>query len=166
MEAIIWFLGSALFVDLIGYLLHRWAHRPSSPLHRAHMTHHVENYPARSFFSKSYRTSGSDSLVLWFAPFGILYVALVLLLGLPHPVAILLGGAATAVTSSIIHDLSHIKNSVVWRLPILKTMGRWHRIHHSKMNRNFGIILTFWDRIFRTSHPGSASRAKRRYQNR
>jgi sterol desaturase/sphingolipid hydroxylase (fatty acid hydroxylase superfamily) len=158
MEPVILFLASALTVDLIGYLLHRWAHRPSSPLHRPHMTHHVQNYPPRAFFSNRYRTSGSDSLAVWFAPFGALYVALVLLLGAPHPVAILMGGALVAVLSSLVHDLSHVTDSIVWRLPILRTMGRWHRIHHSKMGRNFGILLTVWDRIFRTNHPGSGVR--------
>ena len=158
METVIWFLGSALLVDVVGYWLHRWAHRPSSPLYRPHMTHHVLRYPPRRYFSSRYRTSGSDSLALWFAPFGIVYIVLAVVLGVPHLGAVLLGGATTAILSSVVHDLSHVEGSIVWRLPFLRTMARLHRIHHSKMGRNFGVLISLWDWIFRTSYRGSAGR--------
>jgi sterol desaturase/sphingolipid hydroxylase (fatty acid hydroxylase superfamily) len=158
MGAIIWFVISMLTADLIGYWLHRWAHRPRSPLHRPHMTHHVRNYPPRSFLSRKYQASGSDSLALWFVPFGIVYVVLVIVLGLPHPVAIIAGGALTAVLSSVVHDLSHVEESLVWRVGPLRWLGRWHRIHHSKMGRNFGILLTLWDRLFGTIYRGTGAR--------
>ena len=97
LSAVLYFLASAIFVDFVGYWLHRWSHRPWSPLHRPHMTHHVINYPPRSFFSSKYRSAGSDSLAIWFAPFGVIYAATILLLGVPHAIPILLGGALVAV---------------------------------------------------------------------
>lgn len=123
------------------------------------MTHHVRNYPPRAFFTERYRTSGSDSLALWFIPFGVMYVLVVLLAGLPHTGAILMGGATTAVLSAVIHDMTHVSGSLVWRVRTLRRWGRWHRIHHSKMGRNFGIVLSLWDWIFRTSYRGSGARS-------
>lgn len=157
--AVLSFLASAAIVDLAGYWLHRWAHRPSSPLYRAHMTHHVVNYPPRSFFSTRYRSSRSDSLALWFAPFGLLYAAAVLLLRVPHPIPILLGGTTVAVLSSVLHDLTHIQGSVVWRNRLFAGVATRHHLHHFKMGRNFGILSPCWDVLFRTRRePGRRSR--------
>jgi len=30
------------------------------------------------------------------------------------------------------------------------TTGRWHLVHHRTPNKNFGLFLPFWDKIFRT----------------
>lgn len=165
-ESIVFFLVSATFVDLVGYWLHRWAHSPSSPLHRPHMTHHVRNYPPGRFFSQRYERSGSDSLALWFAPFGVVYVALILLLGLPHPIAMIAGGATVAVLSSVLHDLSHVGGSVAWRWRIFRAGALHHRTHHSKMRRNYGIILSCWDRLFGTRWRGRAGRPLPRFPSR
>lgn len=157
MAAIAWFLLSAAFVDLVGYWLHRWAHRPSSPLYRPHMTHHVVKYPPKRFTTTVYESSGVDSLAIWFAPFGIAYGVLILLAGLPA-VPILLGGAVTALLNSLLHDLSHVEGSVAWRF--LPGLCERHRTHHRKMGRNFGILSSAWDRLFRTWLPASASRPR------
>lgn len=156
--AVLCFLASAAVVDLAGYWLHRWAHRPSSPLHRAHMTHHVVNYPPKAFFSTKYRSARSDSLAIWFAPFGLAYATAVILLGIPHPVPILLGGAAVAVLSSVLHDLTHISGSMVWRTYGFRGIAVRHHSHHFKMGRNFGILFPWWDVLFRTRRaPGRRS---------
>lgn len=155
--AVVWFLVSAVLVDLIGYWLHRWIHRRSSgPMHRAHMVHHG-NYPPFDLTGESYRSARGNSLTVWFLPFGIVYAALWLVLGLPHPVAVLLGGLASATVSSVFHDQTHLSGSAVWRLGFLRRMAFWHHVHHRKMGRNFGIVTTAWDRIFRTYSRGSAS---------
>lgn len=165
--AIFWFMGSAVLVDLIGYWLHRWAHRPTSPLYRAHMTHHLVNYPPRKAVGEGkYVSAGSDSLAIWFAPFGIVYAAVVLLLNLPHPAAILLGGAAVALVSSLLHDAVHISGSYVWRWRPLLGVAVRHHTHHFKMGRNFGICTDIWDRLFRTRRGGSSSRQGSRARNR
>lgn len=163
---ILWFLASAAFVDLVGYWLHRWAHRKGSPLHRAHMTHHVVNYPPRSFFSKRYRSSRADSLALWFAPFGAAYAAAVLLLGAPHPWAMIAGGLTVAVLSSVLHDLTHIQGSIAWRWRILGGIAARHHAHHFKMGRNFGILVPCWDVLFGTRRGGPASRQRSRSHDR
>lgn len=157
--AVVWFLVSAVFVDHAGYWLHRWAHRKSSgPMYRAHMTHHVVNYPPAAFFSQRYRSSRADSLAVWFAPFGLAYGGLWWLLGLPHLWAVLAGGGTVALLSSAVHDMTHISQSLVWRWRATMGMAVRHHSHHFKMGRNFGVLTDLWDRIFRTRRGPGASR--------
>lgn len=161
LAAFLWFIASAVFVDFCGYWLHRLSHRPrSGPMYRAHMTHHVVNYPPRSFFSERYRSSHRDSLVIWFAPFGILY-GLIVWLGLPHEWSNLAGGAMVAFLSSWLHDKTHIAGSITWRWRHLRGIAVRHHTHHFKMGRNFGILVPWWDFLFRTRRGGEASRPPR-----
>lgn len=149
MVEILLFFASAVFVDFVGYWLHRLAHVPGSPLHRAHLTHHAVNYPPQSVLSDRYRSSRKDSLIIWFAPVGIAYAGLVALAA-PHPIPVLVGGLVSAALSSALHDLSHISGSIVWRWSLLKGIGVRHHAHHFKMKRNFGILLPVWDNLFGT----------------
>lgn len=148
--AVLFFLGSALLIDFFGYWLHRWIHVPGSWGYRAHMTHHVTNYPARSFFSERYRSSRQDNLIWYFAPFGVVYVSLVLVLGLPHPVAILAGAGVSVFLSAFLHDMTHISGSFMWRWNFLGGISTRHHLHHFKMGRNFGILFPWWDVMFGT----------------
>ena len=150
--AVLWFLGSAMLTDLAGYWLHRWAHVPGSPLFRAHMTHH-RNYPPRAVVGPRYRTSGSDSLVIWFAPFLLAY--LVLLWAVPAVPfwPAMFGAIAVAAASAILHDLSHLRGSVVWRAGWFRGIAVRHHAHHFRMRRNFGVLVPLWDVLFRTRKP-------------
>lgn len=167
--AVLWFLASAAVVDLAGYWLHRWAHRPSSPIYRPHMTHHVINYPPKAFFSRKYKSSRSDSLALWFAPFGVIYAAAVLISGIPHPAAILLGLAVISIGSALAHDLTHIQGSIVWKNRMFAGVAARHHLHHFKMGRNFGVLVPWWDDIFGTRRapgPSRGSSSRSRIQRR
>jgi sterol desaturase/sphingolipid hydroxylase (fatty acid hydroxylase superfamily) len=170
LAAVLWFLASALFVDLAGYWLHRWAHRPRSPLYRPHMTHHVINYPPKAFFSTKYRSSHSDSLTVWFIPFGIVYLAAIFLFDATHPWAMILGGAIVAVFSSYAHDLTHISGSILWRHRWLADIAVRHHLHHFKMGRNFGVLVSWWDGIFGTRRapddPSMGGASQRRIRRR
>lgn len=147
---IAFFIMSAVFIDFVGYWLHRWAHKKHSPLFRPHMTHHLKNYPPKAVISEEYRSSKSDSLAIWFIPFGILYTAFIIGLGIPHQIAIFSGGAIVASISSWLHDETHLANSIVWRKKIFRDAAVRHHAHHFKMRRNYGVITDVWDRIFRT----------------
>ena len=144
-----WFFGSALLTDLIGYWLHRWAHRKGSPLFQAHMTHHLVNYPPKSVVSSSYRPSGSDSLAIWFAPFLLLYLWILWILPGAHFWAAALGSLVVAGLTALVHDFSHISRSFAWQWPFIGVSVR-HHAHHFKMRRNFGILFPSWDVIFKT----------------
>ena len=148
--AILYFLLSAILVDFIGYWLHRWSHKKHSILYKPHMTHHLITYPPKSVLSDKYKSSGIDGLAIWFSPIAIILFVLVLLLGIPHPIAILLGGLLTGISSSVIHDMTHLSGSVVWRVKFLKGIAIRHHAHHFKMRRNYGIITDLWDRVFLT----------------
>ena len=153
LQAVLLFVGSALFVDLVGYWLHRWAHHTSSgPLYRAHMTHHTVQYPPRNVLSERYRSSGWDSLAIWFGPVLLLYCLLLLLADI-EPWATLPGAAFVAILSSVAHDLTHVRGSIAWRWRILKGIAVRHYTHHYKMGRNFGVLLPWWDVIFHTRRP-------------
>lgn len=158
--AILMFLASATIVDFAGYWLHRWAHRPGSPLYRAHMTHHVVNYPPRKVFSDRYRSSGSDSLALWLAPFGLAYLIVLFLVDPPYVWVWVAGGAASAVASAVVHDLTHVSRSVVWMWRWTLGMAVRHHTHHFKMGRNFGILSPVWDVLFGTRRPLSKPRSR------
>lgn len=154
LAVVAWFVGSAVFVDFVGYWLHRWAHVRESHMYRAHMTHHAVNYPPHRFFSSEYRSSGGDGLARYFLPFGVAY-AVLLALACPSPLAAILGGLAVAGASSLLHDLTHIEGSIAWRIRPLKHLAEHHRTHHLKMGRNFGILCDVWDRLFRTHRPAA-----------
>jgi lathosterol oxidase len=32
------------------------------------------------------------------------------------------------------------------------TAGKWHMVHHSNPNKNFGLFFPFWDRLFKTEN--------------
>lgn len=162
LQAVLWFIGSAVFTDLVGYWLHRWAHRPSSgPMHRAHMVHHVTNYPPKDVLSKKYRSSGKDSLAIWFGPFLLLYACLLLGFGV-HPWATLPAALLVSVLSSVAHDLSHVYPSIGWRWRVLIDASVRHHAHHFKMGRNFGILVPWWDRLFGTrARPSRSSQRTR-----
>lgn len=167
LQAVLCFVGSAVLVDLIGYWLHRWAHRPwSGPVYRAHMTHHVVNYPPSDVLSENYKSSGRDSLAIWFGPFLLLYSGLLLGLDI-HPWATLPAATLVAILSSVAHDLSHVRASAAWRWRILLGASVRHHAHHFKMGRNFGILVPWWDNLFGTrAKPSAASLRARRGRGR
>lgn len=123
------------------------------------MTHHLVAYPPRAITSQRYLSSGGDSLVIWFAPFAIVYVLLVLLVGLPA-IPILAGGGIVALLNSALHDMMHVEGSLISR--IMPAATARHRWHHRRMRRNFGILSSAWDRLFGTLLVSNASRSRHR----
>ena len=146
------FLCSAVLTDLAGYWLHRMIHqRWSGPMYRAHMTHHLVLYPPGKMFSERYQSAGWDSLALWFSPFFVLLVGGYFLLGGPHPWVAAAGALASAMASSYAHDMTHIRGSFMWRwFGWTKDISVRHHTHHYKMRKNYGILVPWWDVMFRT----------------
>lgn len=140
------FILSAGFVDFVGYWLHRWSHAKWSPLFKPHMTHHVKNYPPKKFTTDKYISSGADSLIIWFAPFGLLYLLTIVIFNIPSPIFVIAGGLLSAIVSAVLHDLSHLNNSIAYKL-FPKAVNN-HKIHHSHMRKNYGVITDCWDRLF------------------
>ena len=134
--------------DFGHYWIHRIAHTPL--LWRIHRWHHSPSH-------MSWAAGNRDTLL------DASFVNLAYLLPLP-----LLGpiGGKTALLLLLIsifkNDWMHL--NVRWRLPLLEgwlITPRDHHIHHSSdpshLNRNFGILLSVWDRLFGTFfHPDQA----------
>lgn len=157
------FLCSAVLTDLAGYWLHRMIHqRWSGPMYRAHMTHHMVKYPPGDVFSERYRSAGWDSLALWFSPFFLALVGGYWLLGGPHPLVAAVAALASAMASSYAHDMTHIIGSFMWRLTgWTKGVAARHHSHHYKLKMNYGILVPWWDDVFRTRARRSAAASLR-----
>jgi len=166
--------GSALFAELVGYLLHRLLHSDQFPsLSRSHLIHHILHYgPYQSMRAPAYRnaTDGRASLgnvgMEWVLP-----IALILLLGwgamnalgvwwLYQLVAVMTMIFWAVLMFSYLHDRMHLQGFWMERTPFVKTWflhaRRLHDIHHhalnddGQMNRNFGIGFFWFDRLFGT----------------
>jgi sterol desaturase/sphingolipid hydroxylase (fatty acid hydroxylase superfamily) len=167
-------LVSVVVAEVVGYGLHRLLHSGRFPrLSRAHMIHHLEQYgPKQAMRGAKYRdaTEGRPALgnigLEWAAPSAAILVliwgALYMLgAGLPYRVlAISILTGWPLLMFSYVHDRMHLENIWLERVPAVRiwyrNARRLHDIHHrslndeGKMDRNFGIGLFWYDRIFGT----------------
>lgn len=130
-------------VDFLGYWQHRFEHRFFWPVHAVHHS------PTELCAANAY------GHFLQVVP-AILCVGLPLSLFQFHgPEQPLLVGLIVAFQNIFIHAATEINygpfNTVF-------VDNRFHRIHHSTkpehIDRNFGVVFTIWDRVFRTAvHP-------------
>ena len=157
LTAIIVFFITSLF----GYVVHRAIHQPwTGRLNQKHMMHHLNLYPPSDYQSDVYRSAGKDNTFTTFllaatplilAPivlgiFGILPLSLVI------TTLVMMG--IMSFLHDYLHDAFHIKNHILTKIPIIKRIFKhWsylHYLHHVDMQKNFGIFLFHWDRIFQT----------------
>lgn len=166
--------GSVLAAELAGYALHRLMHSDRFPaMSRAHLIHHLLLYgPKQPMRTAEYKdaTTGRASIgnvgMEWIVPSGIILAASWVALWLLNvPPAYRLVSTLTLLAwpifmFSYLHDRMHIQNFWMERTPVLKWWfrgaRRLHDIHHrsldsgGRMNKNFGIGLFLFDRVFRT----------------
>jgi len=167
-----WTFGSCLSAELMGYALHRLLHSGAIGfLSRSHMQHHLVQYgPLEQQRSANYRDAIDQRLALgnigveWLMPAALLLiVALVLfrILGIPLLYQVVYVGCTLGwsfLMFSYLHDVMHVEGFWLEKTPLLK---RWfagarrrHDIHHRAlndqgiMNKNFGIGLFLFDRLF------------------
>lgn len=135
---------SLVFLDLYLYLWHRLAHR-SNLLFRLHSVHH--NDP-RMNVSTAFRFNFGELALSFLAR-----SAYLMLLGLPFSAIVIF-----EITSNcfIYFHHSSIKVALSFDRPfsLIFISPFAHRHHHSPRkkpgNSNFGVIFSFWDRIFGT----------------
>ena len=155
------FLISYFAVTLAGYLIHWSLHQKwTGQFHKSHMTHHLELYPPDDFTSTTYRHAGKDSTPKFFvilaSPFIILPILLTVFGVLPwHLLLIILFmEGLMGFFHDYIHDGFHVNGHWMARVPVFRVIFRkWvvlHYIHHVDMEKNYGIFLFHWDKIFRT----------------
>ncbi|MEO6569960.1 MAG: sterol desaturase family protein [Ilumatobacteraceae bacterium] len=138
-------LGVFVGRDLVYYWIHRAEHRMSA-LWASHMIHHSSE---RFTFTTAVRMPWMEAV---YKPLLGLWVPL---LGF-HPIAFAAMGAFVLMAGQLQHT--------EW-LPGRRRIDRWivtpsvHRVHHGSnaryLDKNFGSMLTVWDRCFGTYEPES-----------
>jgi sterol desaturase/sphingolipid hydroxylase (fatty acid hydroxylase superfamily) len=138
------FLAGFLLLDLMRYLVHRCQHAVPF-LWRFHALHHSDP-------DVDVTTSVRHHPIEYVLASGVYWVA-VIVLDIPAIVA-LTHGLAVFGTASIQHGNIRLPEWLErWLQPGLVTVDL-HRIHHSiefsRLNWNYGAVLSIWDRLFGT----------------
>lgn len=150
-------VATFLYGTLAGWVVHwilhqRWAGR----FHRAHLNHHLKQYPPHNLVSDTYRSAGKDdSTVLFAPPITVSFAAFLgtlWALGLPtwSLGLLLVEGALISFLTDYIHDQFHLRAPWLVRFAWFRNLRSLHWIHHVNMRRNLGIMWLGWDRVFRT----------------
>ncbi len=143
-----------LVLDLASYWWHRaWHGVPL--LWRFHRIHHLD--PALDVLT-TFRTHPVETVLTILFKGSIVYLLGVPLLG------VILYEVVVAVMALWIHGNVRIRPGADRFVALLLITPGLHRIHHgaleSEYSRNFGLVLSLWDRIFgtyRASHPETES---------
>jgi len=137
-------VASCLLLDLVAWLIHRVSHA-IFPLWRLHAVHHAD---ADVDASTAVRHHPFEFIIN-----GFIVLVVVLVTGMPPwalPVFALLALTAQIWQHANLALPRFLDNALGF---VLVTPGQ-HRAHHAVdpayFNRNFGTILSIWDRIFRT----------------
>jgi sterol desaturase/sphingolipid hydroxylase (fatty acid hydroxylase superfamily) len=138
-----WILGF-LLIDLLRYALHRAFH--SVPLFwRMHQVHHSD--PTLDL-STGIRNHPFEAVVVQVP------VALLVVILAPPPTAMLATEMVALLSSFFTHANGNLPGWLERGLGWVLVTPNIHRIHHSEQigeqNANFGEILPWWDRMFRT----------------
>lgn len=129
-----------LAADFLRYWEHRFEHRFMWPIHAVHHSP-TELHAANTY---GHPLQAIPGFFLMAVPLSLLN----------------LGGAIPAAIAAILTFLTifiHASTSIHFG-PLRHVLvdNRYHRIHHSMeprhFNRNFGIVFSFWDRLFGTAH--------------
>lgn len=138
--------------EAAGYAFHRFLHTEAAGrLNRAHMNHHLQQYPPQDFTSDVYRSAGGDTTLYPFLVGGVALAGLLCwLLPLAYALPLLAELAFVGWLNNAAHDATHLR--VHW-LMSFRVYRRWrarHRVHHFDMTRNFGVVTFVADRAMGT----------------
>ncbi len=151
-------LVSLTFASFFGHAIHWLIHqRWTGPVYRAHMDHHLKQYPPSDLLSKTYRhAKWYNSGPLLFTPplVMIMLAAMAVLWFFGMPLWALTTFAVTMIcfgfVNDYVHDNSHIEGHWLERFAWFRNLRATHFQHHHNMKRNFGIVLFVWDKLFKT----------------
>jgi sterol desaturase/sphingolipid hydroxylase (fatty acid hydroxylase superfamily) len=144
-------LLAVLLLDLIRYGQHLLYHK-AFWLWRIHQVHHADPdfdwstglrfHPVEVLFSQG------------------IYLAVIAAVA-PPPVAVLALELVESAVNFFVHANVALPAALESRLRWLMVTGDIHRIHHSteiaEQNANFGVVFSFWDRLFGTYVPEPAA---------
>lgn len=151
-------LGLTLvFFTFLGYVFHLMFHKPwSGRFYKAHMNHHLKQYPASDYYSDEYRDPGQDNTVwlftLVFSPFVITVLLLTVfrIISMTIGIPVLLEMALIGWVNNDLHDSFHLRKSFWQRFWFFDRLVKLHYNHHVNMGTNYGIFSFIWDKIFGT----------------
>lgn len=131
----------------VEYAVHRWVlHGPASVAKRAHARHHADGtalISAPAFMSAALATT----------TFALLAVALT-----PGVAALAVFGLYAGYNYyALLHHLQHRHRVLLARVPSLARLERAHQIHHAQHVVNYGVSMTWWDRLLGTYQSPSQS---------
>jgi len=151
MSVILAIILSYLYVDLLGYLIHRLAHtHKMTGFYESHQTHH-QLYTAKDFLSEFYRSAGIDSFVLYYIPFAMVTILFgYLFLSFTSLIILMSVMAIFGFGTDLIHTQIHLIGSGLDKFKWFRNLRNDHVVHHKSQNKNFGIISLLFDRIFRS----------------
>lgn len=122
---------------LAEYLIHRFVFHRVPYLRREHDRHHAD---PSAYIGVSSLISGSILLAVW--------MMARLIFETPHADAALLGFAAGYCAYIVAHDQFH--HGALRPGDLLYRAARRHALHHRGSELNFGVIVPWWDMMFRT----------------
>lgn len=131
-------IGALVFATFVEYFIHRGMHW-GFIYPKGHRRHHEEN-EARTYLL-DFVDYGSGALLVGWLGF---------LVSVPVGIGWALGAVLYTVLASYAHQLQHADATLVFwmKRPV-------HRLHHvhDMSERNFGVLVDWWDRIFGTYAP-------------
>jgi len=141
--AAICFLGGAFAFSFVEYALHRWLFHSNAPIwSELHASHH--SHPKQPAALPFWFSAGSAPAFFWMlAPW----------LGAFVTHFVLCGFFAGYFGYGVVHHLQHsirIKN-----IPFRWLRAKWaaHAVHHGRIDVNFGVTTSLWDRLLGTHYP-------------
>jgi len=171
------FLIAVVYVEFVGYWLHKLLHSEKLPwLSRAHMIHHLRDYGPKTPLHRDTYLSSADGRASflgigmeWIVPIAtILTVSLTAMyfLNIAWDLQIVFVTVAMLwgyFLFGYMHSSLHTRNFWLQKIPFLK---KWHRritqlhdFHHlqisedGRMLNNYGICFYWFDRVFGTFSP-------------
>lgn len=172
---LLWAFAACMAAELIGYFLHRLLHSGKVRiLSRSHMMHHLEFYgpldamrPGTKFLDATTDRVALGNIGLeWLVPSGLILAAFLIafrLLRVPwlyQTTFVIVALSWSFLMFSYLHDSMHVQQFWMEKAGLLRRWfvqaRRLHDIHHralddrGKMDKNFGIGLFVFDRLFGT----------------
>jgi len=161
LSLLIIFLLTIIGTTFFGYWGHKALHfKLVKKFSQSHTVHHDKLYPINDYKSDKYRSAGKDSTVIFFAFASLPVLAIPCLLGLLGALSLFQTIFAVALMLFIgwahdyVHNAFHLNVHWLNKVPVVSNyfqkLGKLHYLHHVDDSKNFGIIVFWWDQVFRT----------------
>lgn len=148
-------LLSYLYVDLMGYLIHKLVHSNLIPsMKQAHKTHHTL-YTHKDFLDTTYRDAEGDNLLFYYMPFALLSILFAyLFMNIVSFFVFLVILSLFGFGNDIIHTQIHLTNTRLIKYNWFRKLRFLHIQHHKHHDTNYGILSLLFDKVFGTFNNG------------